>query len=608
MKKLFISLAILAGIGLSGCNDSFLEKAPVTDLTEDNAFNSYDNFKAFMWPCYEMFTNNTIRTSFKSYAQDGSYKADLDAGYLEQKYESGYNKFAYQTVANVASGNGWDFKSFIRRINIMLSHIDDSSMTEEQKNHWRAVGYFFHSYWYMELIDRFGAVPWVDQVLQEDSPEVYGPRMDRKEVADKVLERLKWAEENIGNFTSEDGKNTINQDCVRAALSRFTLREGTWRKYHALPNATTYLEECTRASKEVMNKYTTLHPNYEELFNSESLDGINGIILYKEYATSQLCHGLTRMVRTGESQIEATKDAVDSYLCSDGHPIKNSTTYGGDKDVYAQFRNRDYRLYHTVCPPYMVSLASASTTQWKFTDNPSEREYIDLMATISKETYHRLPTSNFKGFITKGQPHFKNVNWGQGWNASQMGFWVWKYYNTHTDASTANGVCTTDAPLFRLGEILLNYAEAMYELGQFDQSIADETINKLRKRAHVADMVLTDITTDFDPERDQDVNPLLWEIRRERRVELMGEGTRLDDLRRWKKGHYVNKQPTGVYLKNASEFNVKVMNGPSNNEGYVYYFEKPIGWLEHYYLNPIPLNQLALNPALEQNPGWENNK
>ena len=88
----------------------------------------------------------------------------------------------------------------------------------------------------------------------------------------------------------------------------------------------------------------------------------------------------------------------------------------------------------------------------------------------------------------------------------------------------------------------------------------------------------------------------------------MAQGTRLDDLRRWKKGHYVNKQPTGVYLKDASEFNVKVMNGPSNNEGYVYYFEKPIGWLEHYYLNPIPLNQLALNPALEQNPGWENNK
>ena len=194
MKKLFISLAIIAGISLSGCNDSFLEKSPVTDLTEENAFNSYDNFKAFMWPCYEMFTNNTIRTSLNGWGQNGPYKGDMDAGYFEQKYESGYNDFAYQTVASVASGNGWNFSSFIRRINIMLSHIDDSEMTEAQKNHWRAVGYFFHSFWYMELIDRFGAVPWVDQVLKEDSPEAYGPRIDRKTVADNVLERLKWAE------------------------------------------------------------------------------------------------------------------------------------------------------------------------------------------------------------------------------------------------------------------------------------------------------------------------------------------------------------------------------------------------------------------------------
>ena len=70
MKKLFISLAIIAGISLSGCNDSFLEKSPVTDLTEENAFNSYDNFKAFMWPCYEMFTNNTIRTSLNGRSEE----------------------------------------------------------------------------------------------------------------------------------------------------------------------------------------------------------------------------------------------------------------------------------------------------------------------------------------------------------------------------------------------------------------------------------------------------------------------------------------------------------------------------------------------------------
>ena len=187
MKKLIISFALLTGVVFSSCNDSFLEKTPITDLTEDNAFNSYDNFKSFMWPCYEMFTNNTIRTSLANYGQNGNYAGDCDAGYFEWKQESGYNAFAYQTVASAASGNGWDFKSFIRRINIMLSHIDSSAMNEEQKKHWRAVGYFFHSFWYMELIDRFGDIPWVDQVLQEDSPEAYGRREDRKVVADKVL-------------------------------------------------------------------------------------------------------------------------------------------------------------------------------------------------------------------------------------------------------------------------------------------------------------------------------------------------------------------------------------------------------------------------------------
>lgn len=51
--------------------------------------------------------------------------------------------------------------------------------------------------------------------------------------------------------------------------------------------------------------------------------------MYKAYETGQLMHGLTRMVRTGESYIEATKDAVDSYLCTDGRPVSTTTTVMG---------------------------------------------------------------------------------------------------------------------------------------------------------------------------------------------------------------------------------------------------------------------------------------
>ena len=150
----------------------------------------------------------------------------------------------------------------------------------------------------------------MENALKEDSPELYGKRDNRDLVASNILSNLKYAETHIG---ADDGKNTIGISVVQALISRFALFEGTWRKYHGLSDAETYLKECVRASEEVLKVYPNVHPQYDELFNSESLDGVTGIILYKAYETGQLMHGLTRMVRTGESYIEATKDAVDYF-------------------------------------------------------------------------------------------------------------------------------------------------------------------------------------------------------------------------------------------------------------------------------------------------------
>ena len=119
MKKILLFLTLFTGMTLTGCNDSFLEKYPVTSLTEENAFQSYDNFKAFMWPCYEMFSNTNIATSTTAIGRNSHYLGDVYAGYLEQRGASSQNKYAFQTVTNATSGNGWNFSSFIRRINIM---------------------------------------------------------------------------------------------------------------------------------------------------------------------------------------------------------------------------------------------------------------------------------------------------------------------------------------------------------------------------------------------------------------------------------------------------------------------------------------------------------
>ena len=594
MKKyiLFLGISLLAG---SCMNNDFLEVYPQDKQTELTAFRTYDNFKAYTWGLY-----NTFNGYGKDWNNNSTYNGDFQADNMISHVAGNESQWGWQTVKVPAQSDNWNY-SYIRRVNLMLGNIDQSDMSDTEKEHWRSVGYFFRSYKYFDMLSRFGDIPWVDRVLSDDDDLLYAPRDSRDVVASNILDDLKYAEEHIKK--DGDGQNTINKSVVQALISRFALFEGTWRKYHSLSDAEKYLKECERVSSVLVNEYPILHPRYEELFNMEDLSGVDGVLLFKAYAATQMVHGLTRSVRTGESTMEVSKDAVDSYLCSDGRPIGSSPLYGGDKDVYAQFRNRDHRLYHTVCPPYQVKVATNSSV-WDYTDNSVEREYIDLMATISGPTYHNLPTVNFKGFVTRGQPHFKGNNWGMGWQTTYMGFWFWKYYNTHTDATGA--VNTTDAPLFRMGEIMLNYAEVKAELGTFDQAVADASINKLRARAGVAPMTVADINAGFDPARDPDVSPLLWEIRRERRVELFGEGFRFDDLRRWKKAAYINKQPVGVYVGDGSTAPSPGASGKVTDEGYAYIFNPPKGWQEHYYLYPLPLNQLALNKNLKQNSDWDN--
>lgn len=602
MNKYILCASVSLCLSMSSClNDEFLEVYPKGQQTEGSVFTTNDNFKTYAWGLYNVFFGYTYNTG----QTDEIFRGDFESDNMIKGLAGYEGQWAYRKAKATDESKDWDY-DYIRRVNLMLDNIDKSQMNETEKEHWRSVGLFFRSYKYFQMLSKFGGIPWVEHALTEESPELYGKRDTRDLVASNILSNLKYAEEHIGSNILVDGKNTINVYVVKALISRFALFEGTWRKYHGMPDAETYLKECARASKDVIEQYPDVHPRYDELFNSETLDGMTGVLLYKAYETGQLMHGLTRMVRTGESSIEATKDAVDSYLCKDGRPISTTTSnYGGDKNIYGQFRDRDYRLYLTICPPYMVKKDKGpSTPEWQYTDKAEDREFIDLMAMISGETYHRLPSSNFKGFTVQGQPHFKNMNWGQGWNASQMGFWVWKYYNTHTVATNANGVNTTDAPLFRVGEVMVNYAEAMCELGNLDQSAADRSINKLRSRAGIAKMIVDDIDDNFDAARDPSVPALLWEVRRERRVELMGEGFRLDDLRRWKKGEYVNKQALGVYVTEASAKKLKVTGGIGADDGYVYFYDAPLGWQEHYYLYPLPLKQLALNANLEQNPVW----
>lgn len=599
IKKYIVLVPALALIVSAGCSSDFLDKYPLDEQTEATAFKTNENFRTYAWGLYEYFDG---------FPTDGGYTpANISSEYntdnMINALSGGESSYAYQLKKLPATSSSWSF-SYVRRVNVMLQNIDGSAMSDKDKDHWRSVGYFFRALRYFDLMVAYGDVPWIDKVLSDtDTDDLYSTRTPRDEVAKHILEDLQWAEEHIK--ADGTGTNTINVHVVRALISRFGLYEGTWRKYHNLPDSEKYLRASANASALLLTAFPKIMENYDDLYNSEELVGKNGVILAKQYETDLVTHSITRVIRSSAWYADITKDAIDSYLCTDGRPVSTSKVYEGDKDVYAQFRNRDRRLYYTVVPPYRVKLTGAAGTSfgWEYTGNERDREYIDLMNKIGSATGKSLPVSNFVGYQVHGFPHFRNYPNGQGFLVTHLGFYFWKYYNRHVD-NMALRSSTVDYLLFGIEEVMLNYAEAKFELGEFSQAIADETLNKLRVRAHIPDMKLSEIDASFDLNRDPSVDPVLWEIRRERRIELMGDGFRFRDLKRWKKGNYVDKQPLGVWTK-SSDYGGKLKILGGGDEGYAILFAKPAGWLEKYYLEPIPTQEIALNPKLTQNPGWE---
>ncbi len=678
MKKYILcSLIAAATLSVTSCNDDFLEYDPLVSQVPTTAFTTYDNFKTYAWGLYS--------TCFVGAAYDASlgntpysYAGPYDRGTDEVLFESGARSpWGWQTATKTTApsdlNGNWSF-SFIRQVNVMLDNIEGSAMNQTDKDHWTAVGYFFRAYKYSQLVANFGDVPWLEhEVKTTDTDIIYGPRTPRDEVTNNILSNLQWAEQHIKTEGEGKGTNSITVHAVRALISRFGLVEGTWRKYHQLGDVEKYLNASADASKKVIDAFPTVHGQYDALYNSESLSGVAGIILFNAFSKGQMYHNLSRYERTSAGNTEMSKAGVATYLTLNGLPVANASNqvsaggqYYGDGDMFNEFRNRDRRLLYTVTPPYRVSVRNGMVA-WSVVvaprvepgetygssakvateaDSKKFSEYIDLMNTITSTarttgfqypagiTYtNLLPIRNWEGNGVTAVPHLNSYNEGRGFCVTRGGYYVYKYYNTSVDPSGQSS--TNDLPIFRVGETMLNYAEAMYELGRFDQAVADLTINVLRPRAGVAPMNVAAINASFDPDRDKggysnpsdpvqitdyEVAPVLWEIRRERHVELMGDGFRFTDLKRWRKGHYMNTIQLGATVDNTDynnslaiwpfDINQGAKTAASNGQkGPIALAGDPVkegkGWKWYYYFYPIPPTELALNPQLTQNPGWD---
>lgn len=606
MKSLYKIIVVVSfGLLLGGCSKNFLDLQPKDQLSIQTTFTTYETIKLYAWQFYEVFPG---------YAAS-ELNRDIDSDLGQFSLLNRESPWIWQRVIVPASSSDYTtpFEN-IRAVNLLLDNIDKASITEAEKKHWRSVGYFFKAYNYADLINKYGDITWVENAIgDDDQTTLFGARTPRDEVAQKVLDMLKYAESNIK--PTGDGANTINVHVVRALLSRFGLMEGTWRKYHKLGGEGAYLQASAEASSKLITNFPTIMSNYWEVFNSSSLAGKPGILLYKAYEANQITHTASTFPKSSSGRWDLTRKAIDMYLMKDGQTRWTSPLFQGDSTPFKEFRDRDIRLYFTTPPPYKVN-APGSVRLFSFTNNPTDKEFFTVLENLSPvDTTKRLPIRNWNGFVVRKIPHFQDANDGQPYNVTYTGYQLMKFSSRLNEGISSADI--NDAPIFRMEEVMLNYAEATHELGSFNQTICNATINKLRARGKVNALTISAIPE--DPKRDPSVDPVLWEIRRERAIELMGEGYRFNDLRRWKKMGYTSERKLGmfVFVKTGTVQNLACGEVPPNTvptlggrsagaSGYVAYEGvPPASFPDHYYLYPIPSNQIVLTDgAVKQNPGW----
>jgi len=510
MKK--NSIILLTVLVLGSCED-FLDRKPLTQMNDESYWTSENNLRLFangFYTNYFVGYNSSFTVDYAP-VRGYTFSDDLTTTGKQINFETQAPAARASTSESASwlstyAGPTWNF-SWVRKSNLFLEKVEGMKGTfleDEPYQHWSAVARFFRGYEYSRLVSVFGDVPYFDHVPGDNElDELYKNRDARTLVMDKVHDDFVYV---LDNMRLTDGTNYLNAYIAAGFISRFMLFEGTWQKYHGgdTEKAKKYLELAVQAADMVMlSGKWSFGSNFRALFGSESLAGNAEVLMYRQYdAALTVTHSIASYSNITESQIPAANlDLAKSFIATDGQPYQLSAVPDADKlDIPNMVKTRDPRFEAT------------------FWDLP--RSQAATLLYVDK-------------FIDREGPTFAG------------GTYPAKY------GSNTN---TNDAPVMRLAEVVLNWIEAKAELETMGGTSVtpadlDASINAIRKRpldqaaiakgvVKTAPLMLSAIP--LDPDRDPAISPLLWEIRRERRMEFVFEHTRLMDLKRWKNIEYMD--------------------------------------------------------------------
>lgn len=583
----YIALSLFAGM-TAACD--YTDLSPLDSFTDQSYWTSTNDLKLYANGLYGVLS---------------SPSATLD-NVSDNFVTTNYSPYLFDemTVPSAASyGNGWYWND-IRACNFFMRRYSKVPGNQNEINKYAAEVRFFRGLHYFNKIKMFGNVPYYDQDLQTDDYNLlYKARDPQDEVLSHVIDdflfAIKWLPEKA---LSESGR--LNKEAARTQLARIYLHFGTYKKYHKLPgtgnlSADALLKAAVLQTDTLINDgkfeivkgtdagcdqlpYAGYPLAYSNQFTQEDLSSNKECILARFYVTGVLTHELGRQVQNGGMGL--SKDFVESFLMKDGTPIYNAGSgYVGDNDLEEELTNRDPRLYQIV-------------------DNSHRPYYVRNGVREANEAANRVGASK-----------------------AITGYDCVKFHHANTAQQEARS-SSFDWFVYRYAEVLLINAEAHAELGTCTQDVLDKTINKLRDRVGMAHLTTTPVADAKPINYGYPLSNLIYEIRRERRIELIAEGFRLDDLKRWNAMKLMENPKTmlGIRItpKSISGFPAGTFDGKTgrptieyNGATYLYQYKaaKQLDdagrkWKanDRRFLYPLPKEELVLNEALKpQNPGWE---
>lgn len=585
-KILYISLTCV--MLLTACQDTYLDLDPTDAITEAAYFQTADHFKAASNNLYFGLDGwNTLWDGVEYF----DFGTDI-CGW-SQDYGRGWDQIP-------ESDSYWTNPyKYLRNVNTLLEKAETYEGDASEIKEYVATAHFFRAFHHFSLLQRFGGVPIVTEVLDVDSESLTAARNSRYEVFAQVLKDIDVA---IAGLPTESeiataDKGKISKYAAMAYKAKALLFEATWEKNvgtttdgdgvsegagSAKPSGymstSDMIASANSLAKEVMDNggYSLWNHNDEldnysnlYLFNLEDAGsnpaGLekasnNEFILYRKY-DFDIYQPRKIISHVFGGRGAPSRKLMDMFLCSDGKTIFDSELFEGYATCATEYQNRDYRM-----------------------------------------TSYFADTDTWEPWVAGGM----QLTLGSvGWNCR-------KFYSYNYGTYRSSSEESHDYPIIRLAEVYLIYAETLYEMnGALTDAQMAESINLVKERAG-----LPGITNAFLAENGMDI---FEEIMRERTVELYLENSRYFDLKRLAvaedalnddicgpivEGNEFDGNPD-LYNPGAYTYGTKKITTPMGDLDAVIVDPAAIRNFERmHYLFPLPIDQLDLNENLLQNPGY----